>query len=327
VNIDDGWQAPNRTREGKIQANEKFGDMKKLSDYVHSKGLKLGIYSSPGPATCGGYLGSYEYELSDAETYSEWGIDFLKYDWCAYSQVVTNPKGDDYLLPYRIMNKALSTSNRDIVYSLCQYGMNDVSRWGSEVGGQLWRTTGDINDSWQSLTNIGFSQDSHAPYAKPGGWNDPDMLVVGWVGWGPQLHPSQLTPNEQYLHVSLWSLLSAPLLIGCDLSRLDDFTTNLLTNDEVIAINQDPLGKQGVMVVGDEKSKIYSKQLKDGSLAVGLFNLEEKDTEISMDWNQLKISGTKTVRDVWQQKVLGKFEGKFTANVPGHGSVLVRLIK
>ena len=209
--------------------------MKALADYVHAKGLKLGVYSSPGPKTCAGYEGSFGHEDQDAKTYGEWGVDYLKYDWCSC-------QSKDLKAPYALMRGALDKSGRDIVYSLCQYGMGDVWKWGAEVGGNCWRTTGDISDSWGSMSGIGFSQDGHEKYAGPGHWNDPDMLVVGKVGWGSP-HPTKLTPDEQLTHITLWSLLSAPLLIGCDMSQLDPFTTALLSNDEVLAVDQDSLGK------------------------------------------------------------------------------------
>jgi len=234
INIDDGWEAPERLPDGSITGNEKFPDFKNLSDYVHSKGLKLGIYSGPGPMTCGGYLASYQHEYQDAATWAKWGIDYIKYDWCSYRNIAKDNSLEELQKPYILMRKALDAVNRDIVYSLCQYGMGDVWKWGADVGGNLWRTTGDIRDTWASMSGIGFRQDKMSPFASPGHWNNPDMLVVGWVGWGPNLHPTRLTPDEQYTHISLWALLSAPLLIGCDLTRLDDFTLNLLTNDEVL---------------------------------------------------------------------------------------------
>ena len=256
INIDDFWMpknedkdptlhGPDRDPSGKINPNPRFPDMKALTDYIHSLGLKAGLYSSPGPKTCGGCVASYKHEREDAERFAEWGFDYLKYDWCSYGDVEKGTGRAYYKKPYDLMGRMLRAQNRDIVFSLCQYGMDNVWEWGNEVDGNCWRTTGDITDSWGSMAGIGFAQAGHELYAKPGRWNDPDMLVVGWVGWGPALHPTHLTPNEQYTHISLWSLLSSPLLIGCDLTRLDEFTLNLLTNDEVLEVNQDPLGHPG----------------------------------------------------------------------------------
>jgi alpha-galactosidase len=326
INMDDGWEAPKRDPEGKIMPNEKFKDMKALTDYIHGYGLKAGLYSSPGATTCGGYLGSYGFEESDANTFAGWGFDYLKYDWCSYGDVAKDQSLPELQKPYKVMRAAFDKANRDIVYSLCQYGMGNVWEWGGSVGGNAWRITGDIEDFWERLYGIGFNKDAAAPYAKPGNWNDPDMLVVGWLGFG-KMHPSHLTPSEQYTHISLWSLLAAPLIIGCDLTRLDDFTMNLLTNDEVIAIDQDPLGKQGTAVLKDANYQVIVKELEDGSKAVGLFNLTENDLKISTPWDALKLSGKQLVRDVWRQKDLGVFTDKFESLVPPHGVVLVKIRK
>lgn len=330
VNIDDGWEAEKRTNDSLLLGNEKFPDMKALADHVHSRGLKLGIYSSPGPLTCGGYLGSYQNEAIDAKTWADWGIDYLKHDWCSYRQIVKDEESlEELQKPYIIMRKSLDKCNRDIVYSLCQYGMGDVWKWGDQVGANLWRTTGDIVDTWRSMSTIGFGQAGLSQYAKPGNWNDPDMLVVGWVGWGPNIHPTRLTVNEQYTHISLWSLLSSPLLLGCDLTKLDDFTLSLLTNHEVLAVNQDTKGIQADVVKKDEdkNTQVWAKELEDGSLAVGLFNLHENDQKMGISWQELGISGRKTVRDLWRQKDLGEFSDQFEADVPTHGVVLIKISK
>ena len=328
INIDDGWEAAERTPGGELLANEKFPDMKELADYCHGLGLKLGIYSSPGPLTCGGYLGSYQHEYRDAKTWAGWGIDYLKHDWCSYRQIAPNNSIEELQRPYHIMRDALDKVDRDIVYSLCQYGMGDVWKWGPEVGGNLWRTTGDIVDTWESMKTIGFGQAGLAPYAGPGHWNDPDMLVVGWVGWGPSLHQTRLTASEQYTHISLWCLLSAPLLLGNDLTRLDDFTMNLLTNREVLAVNQDPLGEQAERVFEDDDIQIWSKKMQDGSLAVGLFNLSDEDRDITLDLSQhLGMEGKYKIRDLWRQKDLGAFENIFDTRVPFHGVMLINIAR
>ena len=350
INIDDCWEVqPNskdpilggetRDKDGMIRTNKKFPDMKALADYVHGKGLKLGIYSSPGPETCAGYTGSYQHEQQDAEQYAKWGIDYLKYDWCSYGKIAPKPDLADLQKPYQVMRAALDRIDRDIVFSLCQYGMGKVWEWGGTVGGNCWRTTGDISDSWGSMAANGFGEAGHEKYAKPGNWNDPDMLVVGDVGWGPNLHPTHLKPDEQYTHLSLWCLLSSPLLLGCDLTKLDDFTMNLLTNDEVIAVNQDPLGKQAGCIVNKNGEEIWAKELEDGSMAVGLFFVGEdsKDPVNSFPWadkdsskitvraSDLGINGKFTVRDLWRQRDLGTFQNSFSADVPYHGVVLLRI--
>jgi alpha-galactosidase len=325
INIDDGWEAPKRLKNGEIMTNEKFPDMNSVTDYVHSKGLKMGIYSSPGPQTCGGFLGSYNHEEQDVKSWAKWGIDYIKYDWCSYDQVAKNKSLEELKKPYIILKQALDKASRDIVFSLCQYGMGDVWKWGGEVGGNLWRTTGDISDSWESMYGIGFSQVQNAEYSKPGNWNDPDMLVVGWVGWGPSLHPSQLSASEQYTHISLWALLSAPMLIGCDLEQLDDFTLNLLSNDEVIEIDQDPLGRQARPVEKTNMYEIWAKELEDGSRAVGLFNVSPDEKVIKLNFDKLSMSGKHLFRDVWRQKDLGEFEGTFETKVDSHDVLLLRI--
>jgi alpha-galactosidase len=346
INIDDYWevkpsatsdptlQGPARDAQGRIVPNPRFPDMKNLTDYVHDKGLKIGLYSSPGPLTCGRCIGSYEHEDQDAQQYADWGFDYLKYDWCSYSEVVRehmpNESLNNYTLPtlqkpYQIMREALDKAPRDILFSFCQYGMGDVWKWGAEIGGNSWRTTGDIRDTWGSMSSIGFGQAGHEPYAGPGHFNDPDMLVVGMVGWGPRLHPTHLSPNEQYTHISLWCLLDSPLLIGCDMTQLDDFTLGLLTNDEVLGVNQDPLGKQAGRVAKNGDLEVWAKDMEDGSKAVGLFNRGKAETKVTARWSDLGLTGKQKVRNLWSQKDLGNFKEKFEASVPKHGVVLVRI--
>ncbi len=336
INIDDCWeikpgskdpllQGEPRDENGMINTNKKFPDMKALCDYIHDKGLKAGIYSSPGPLTCARYTASYKHEEKDAQRYAQWGFDYLKYDWCSYSRIAKDNSLPELKKPYQVMREALDKVHRDIVYSLCQYGMGDVWQWGAEVGGNCWRTSRDIRDTWSSMANNGFTQAGHEQYAGPGHWNDPDMLVVGMVGWNEKLHPTKLTPNEQYTHISLWCLLAAPLLIGCDMDQLDDFTLSLLTNDEVLEVNQDPLGKQARRVAQADNLEVWAKAMEDGSMAVGLFNRGEGESKVTANWSELGLSGKQIVRDLWRQKDLGEFETQFAANVARHGVLLVRL--
>lgn len=339
INIDDGWEAAERTAEGELLANEKFPDMKQLATDIHNKGMKLGIYSSPGPMTCGGFLGSYEHELQDAKTWAEWGIDYVKYDWCYYNDIAKDESLPELKKPYVHFREVLDQIDRDIVYSICQYGRGDVWTWGEEVGGNLWRTTGDIVDSWSSMSGIGFSQNDLAPYGGPGHWNDPDMLVVGKLGWGPDLRKSRLTPDEQYTHISLWSMLSAPLLLGCDLAQMDAFTLNLLKNHEVLAVNQDPLGKQGSMVYNGVRYQIWKKELYDGSVAIAIFNIGKSDEpaeafqwdgvpevlKVTVGADQIGVEGRHVVRDLWRQIDIGTFDKFFGADVAHHGVMLFKL--
>jgi len=332
INIDDGWEiygdsdAPKRSRNGEILTNEKFPNMKKLGNDIHALGLKYGIYSSPGPLTCGGYTASYKHEYQDARTFAKWGIDYLKYDLCTYREFMKDDNSVEELKPpYILMNKALRSINRDIVYSICEYGNGKVWEWGESVGGNLWRTTGDIWDDWDRMYEIGFGQIENAKYAGPGHWNDPDMLVVGWVGWGPNLHQTQLTPDEQYTHVSLWSLLSAPLLLGNDLTKLDDFTLNLITNDEVLAIDQDKLGKQATPVIRGDEIEVWKKELSDGNIAVGIFNVSDETQDYELELNKLNVNSKVLLRDLWRQKDIGKFQNEFKTRIPSHGVKLLKV--
>jgi alpha-galactosidase len=339
INIDDFWQNHRdstdptlhgqfRDAQGNVVPNSRFPDMKGLADYIHGLGLKAGLYSSPGPWTCGGCTGSWHHEQQDAARYAAWGFDYLKYDLCTYHDVM--PDCEKSLVPaqepYRLMGDFLKQQPRDIVFSLCQYGELNVWQWGGSVGGNSWRTTGDISDSWSSMSGIGFRQDAAGLFARPGNWNDPDMLIVGKVGWG-HLHPTRLTPSEQYTHVSLWCLLSAPLLIGCDMTQLDPFTLNLLENDEVLAVDQDPLGKQALTVSKNGETRVYAKDMADGSKVVGLFNLGEIETQVHANWPDLGLQGKWRVRDLWRQKDLGEFKDTFSATVPRHGVVLIKISK
>ena len=340
INIDDGWEAGSRTKEGVLPGNEKFTDFKSLSDYIHGKGLKFGIYSSPGPKTCGGFLGSYGYEDIDASTWADWGVDYLKYDYCLYTEIVPKPTENLIKAPYIRMKEALQKTGRDIVYCV-GYGAPNVWYWGREAGGNQWRTTRDITDEWNVVQAIGTFQDVCAKVTAPGHYNDPDMLVVGRLGggWGAQVHDSQLTADEQYSHVSLWSLLSAPLLIGCDMNAMDDFTLNLLTNDEVLAVNQDPLVKPAGKIL-TENGQIWYKELEDGAVAVGLFNIDpyfilwDKSKEeaiqqqlytLKLDLKQIGLTGEYKVRDLWRQTDIGHAKGSLSAKVPYHGVQLLKL--
>lgn len=328
INVDDGWEAPERAADGTIVPNNKFSDMKGLAGWLHARGLKFGIYSSPGPLTCGGYLGSYQHEAMDASAYAAWGVDYLKYDWCSYDGIAgTDTSLETFVKPYRVMQQALRAQRRDIVYSLCQYGMKDVWTWGASaaVDGQSWRTTEDIEDTWESLHRIGFGQAPFYPFAGPGHWNDPDMLTVGRVGWGENLRPTRLTPDEQYTQVSLWSMLSAPMLLGCDLSQLDAFTLNLLTNDEVLAIDQDPGGYQARRVLSGNGYEVWVKPLSDGGCAVGIFNMEDICQKVRFTWSSLGLTGYHTLRDVWRQRSMGRLPAAFDGIVMPHGVVLYTL--
>jgi alpha-galactosidase len=313
VNIDDTWEGE-RDAKGNIQPNQKFPDMKALADYVHSKGLKLGIYSSPGPNTCEGYEGSYGHEEQDARTYAAWGIDYLKYDWCG---AFTIYKDSEMQAVYQKMGDALLASGRPIVYSLCQYGLADVWKWAPEVGGNLWRTGGDISDSWESISRIGFSQERLAPYARPGHWNDPDMLEIG---------NGHMTDTEYRTHMSLWSMLAAPLIAGNDVRNMSASIHDILTNREVIAIDQDTAGRQAKRVWVSGQQEVWTRELSDGDIAVAVFNRAPGDARVTFRWADAGITAAPSrIRDLWShtdQKATG---GNYSSEVPGHGVELLRV--
>ena len=338
VNIDCGWADEIVDPVSlEINPNAKFPDMAGLCKYIHGLGLKAGIYSTPWthgydgrkgasadspmreyshshlPGEPPKMVGKFHFEEIDARQYTRWGFDYLKYDWTP-NDIPSTAR----------MSDALKVQDRDMIYSLS----NEVTlALGDEYAhlSNSWRTTDDINDTWGSMSGIGFNQDKWKKYAGPGHWNDADMLVIGKVGWSGTLRPTKLTPNEQYTHISLWSLLASPLLLGCDLTNLDDFTLSLITNAEVIAVNQDPLGDQASLVerIGDKEC--WVKYMEDGSKVVGLFNLSFFDTEITISWEKLGIGKYWRIRDLWRQKDLGRSKESFTAKVPRHGVVLVRL--
>jgi alpha-galactosidase len=346
VNIDDCWSVKPgstdstllgepRDNRGMINSNRRFPDMKALTDYIHAKGLKAGIYTSPGRLTCAGHVAAYGHEEQDVARYVEWGYDFLKYDWCSYSDIARTDTLPNLQKPYILISNILGKQDRDIILNLCQYGMGDVWKWGRQAGGQSWRTAGDLGGSFEgigtALFRDGFdvySRDSLHLYARPGGWNDPDYLLLGYLSnWKGQTVPTPLTPNEQYTQVSLWSIVAAPLIFSGDIARMDDFTLRLLTNDEIIEVDQDPLGKPGYRVSKDGDLEVWKRELEDGSIAVGLFNRGEKAANVTAYWSGLGISGKQRLRDLWRQEDLGSYSDKFTSEVGRHGVLMLRMTK
>ena len=312
INIDDTWQGE-RDAKGNITTNKKFPDMKALADYVHGKGLKLGIYSSPGPNTCAGYEGTYAHEEQDARTYAAWGIDYLKYDWCG----ARNLYGDEEMQAvYQKMGDALRATGRPIVYSLCQYGRADVWKWGPEVSSNLWRTNGDIRDTWDSMSRIGFGQSELAAWAKPGHWNDPDMLEIGNGG---------MNYDEYKAHMSLWSMLAAPLLAGNDLRDVPASIMAILTNRDVIAIDQDRDGKQGARAWKSGDQEVWVRELAGGDRAVAVFNRGAAPAKVTVKWADLGMKTPADGRDLWTAKDEHFAGAEQAASVPAHGVVLWRV--
>lgn len=312
VNIDDTWEGV-RDAQGNLTSNKKFPDMKALADYVHSKGLKFGIYSSPGPRTCAEYPGSYGHEEQDAKTFAAWGIDYLKYDWCGARMIYPNEQMQPL---YQKMGEALLKSGRPIVYSLCQYGVGKVETWGANVGGNLWRTTGDISDSWASMIANIHKQAATAPYAGAGHWNDPDMLEIG---------NGQMTDEEYRTHMSLWALTAAPLLAGNDMRIMKPAIKEILLNREVIAVDQDVLGKQAVPVQQGEL-ETWIKPLADGSVAVGIVNLGTAEADGRVTLGELGLGAkVETARDLWTHRSVAFRDGVYSARIPSHGTLMLRV--
>ncbi len=319
VVIDDCWQV-SRDKEGNIVPDPQHfpSGVKKLADYVHSKGLKFGIYSDAGTGTCQNRPGSRGYEFQDARQYAEWGVDYLKYDWCNHS--TQNSEAS-----YSIMRDALAKSGRPIVFSLCEWGSTKPWLWAKDVG-NLWRTTGDIAPKWDSgekedglgVVQILDLEDGLQTYAGPGHWNDPDMLEVGNPG---------MTPTEYRSHFIMWCILAAPLMAGNDIMHMSSETRDILTNKEMIAVDQDPLGIQGHRVRKDGEQEIWSKQLSDGSRAVALLNRGAGEQEMTANWTDIGYpeSLSAQVRDIWNHKDLGKKSGSFSATVPSHGVVVIKV--
>jgi alpha-galactosidase len=323
VNVDDTWQGK-RDAGGILHTNERFPDMKALGDYIHSKGLKFGIYSSPGAKTCGGYAGSLGHEAQDAKMYASWGVDFLKYDLCSFQDNLhkvqaehpNDPNAANNLMidAYRKMGAALKATGRPILYSLCQYGVDQPWKWGPGLGANMWRTTDDIDDSYGRMIAIGFSQAGLSKYAAPGHWNDPDMLEIG---------NGKMTADEYKTHMSLWVILAAPLLAGNDLSKMTETDKSFLMNKDAIAIDQDSLGKQGDRLYESGDLDVWTKPLSGGRVAVGLFNRSWSVREVSVELGQIGFRNGGSVRDVWQKKDLGHRSGIVTETLPKHGAALL----
>ena len=354
INVDDAWMGKRGGPDTALQPNDKFPDLKGMIDQIHSMGLKAGLYSTPYIASYGGYVGAssdyptggethelfkpyrqpysrigkYKFEPNDARQMAAWGVDFLKYDWRI--DVASTER----------MSTALKNSGRDIVLSLSNNApfekVNDWVRLSN-----MYRTGPDIKDSWTSLFNTAFVLDKWSPYTGPGHWGDADMMILGDVSIGPVMHPTRLTPYEQYSHVSIFSLIASPMLIGCPIERLDPFTLNLLSNDEVIAINQDPLGKAARLILEKDGFQVWKRELENGDYALGIFNIggygktpqsffrwgNEQPKTFTLNFNEIGLVGNFKFRDVWRQKDLGVFKGSISTLIPHHGVIMFRLKK
>jgi len=343
INIDDTWQGLRGGKHNAIMPNDKFPDMKAMCDEIHALGLKAGIYSTPWLTSYAGHVGgssnnedgswykglprgkthgTYKFDTQDATQWAEWGFDYLKHDWRSNDEVSTKRMAD-----------ALVAAGRDVVLSLSNYAPLKHAEVFHRLA-NCYRTTGDIRDVWTfnrnapgnlvGVADIWNYHEKWADYCSPGHYPDPDMLVVGKVGWGGTPHPTKLTPDEQYTHISLWCLWSAPLLIGCPIEDMDDFTVGLLTNPEVLAVNQDPLCVMGrTQTQGESGACVVVKPMADGSKALGLFNRGDEAVVVSAAWDALGLEGPQRVRDLWRRRDVGVFEERFAAKVRPHGVVLV----
>jgi len=329
INIDDGW-AGERDKNGKIKPNERFPDMKSLVTSLHKMGLRVGTYSSPGKKTCAGYTGSFGREKEDAEFYAECGFDFLKYDYCSYNlEVKTEAPQSEHKLPYERMSEALKQVEKEtgkrIELSLCTAGWFQPWEWGKELDAIMWRTTSDVFDTWGSVTSFLSRHDEIADYQQPGHYNDPDMLVVGKLGWAKNQRDTQLTHAEQVSHITLWAMLSAPLLIGCNLAELDDFTKNLLTDPEVLAIDQDKLGSSARLVFKESFIYVWSKKLHNGDMAISVMNRGPVVQEFQLDFSILNLSNPEKIRDCWKRKYMKTEAETLKLCLKPHNSVLLRI--
>jgi alpha-galactosidase len=344
VNIDDCWMnapkhgdtlrvGPLRDENGNIVPNRHFPDMKGLTDYIHSLGLKAGIYTSPGPLTCGGFAGAYNHEEQDARRFAEWGFDFLKYDWCSYSEVTVPgsaatdskikwEKGADEMeklrYPYFQMGEILKRQNRDIVLNLCQYGMGEVWKWGAESGGHCWRTAGDLGFELDRVFDVALKNSGYREYSRPGSWNDPDYIQIGYIGTASKMGLPELTrmpASMQYAYMSMWCLMASPLVYSGDMKRLDSLTLNVLCNPEVIAVDQDPLGISAEVIMAGDSAFIMIKPLYDGTVSAGMFNRSSEPATVTLALKDAGFGGNVSVRNLWRRQDLGQFSGNFTAAI------------
>jgi alpha-galactosidase len=346
IHIDGGWEGE-RDASGVLRPNKNFPDMKALGEYIHSKGLKFGLYTGPGPRTCAGAPASYGYEAQDAKMFASWGVDYLKYDLCSFREIMAQQSGAkikdaassgraagyseimasepaevvekaDTLMvdAYEKMHQALLATGRPMLFSLCQYGYAKVWEWGPQVGAHMWRTSGDVSDSYSSVVANGFGEAGLAAFAGPGHWNDPDFLEVG---------DGKLNTNEARTNFSLWALLAAPLMAGNDMTKMTPETRSILLNQEVIEVDQDRLGKQGDRLYTTGPLEVWSKPLAGGDLAVGLFNKTVSPTKITLKLSAAGWIGPAIARDLWAHSNIGEIHDEYAPMVPGHGVVMLRL--
>jgi alpha-galactosidase len=318
-----------REQDGTLLPNKYYRNIEQTVKEIHELGFKVGIYSSPGPLTCGGVVGSYGHELQDARYFARVGFDYLKYDWCSYGVFAKDNSEQELMKPYTLMGDALKQQQRDIIFSLCQYGMGDVWKWGYKTGGQLWRTGDDVRDNWASVYAAFKKLADKTEYVQPGRWNDPDILQIGAVGAeSREGNSNHLNQQEQRTVMTMWCMLSAPLFIGANMEHIDPFTLSLITNNEVIAVDQDALGKAGALKLTlDNKVEVWTKELYGGKLAIGLLNPTDTEQTFDFPFTSIGENEVYTVRNLWQKKNLGAHLKSLPCKIPPHGILFITLKK
>lgn len=315
VEIGDGWQGA-RDAQGVLHPNERFPDMKALGDYIHSQGLKFGLTAAAAPKSCNGLEGSYGHEAQDARTFAEWGVDYVAYEWCGAETIY--PTQSEMQAAFQKMGEALRASGRDIVYAISQKGQFNVEQWGSKTGANMWRAGNELEENWASVSAAGFGQLGKEGAAKPGAWNDPGLLQTG---------NGAMTPDQSRMQLNLWAVLAAPMMLGNDVRIMTRDTVALLSNRELIAVNQDKMGRQGKRVTEFGDTQVWAKPLTDGSIAVALFNTGTRTNSVAVTWEQLGIEGPRMVRDLWWHENLGPANNRYVVVLTGGTSMLLKLTR
>ena len=312
VEIGDGWQGA-RDAQGVLHPNERFPDMKALGDHIHSQGLKFGLTASAAPKSCNGLEGSYGHEAQDARSFAEWGVDHVVYEWCGAEMIY--PTQSEMQAAFQKMGEALRASGRDMVYAISQKGQFGVEQWGSRTGANVWRSGNELEENWAAIAAAGFGQNGKEGAAKPGAWNDPGLLQTGNGG---------MTADQSRMQLNLWAVLAAPMMLGNDVRIMTRESVALLSNRELIAVNQDKLGRQGKRVVQSGDTQVWARPLADGSLAVAFFNTGARTTSVAVTWEQLGIEGPRLARDLWWRENLGIANNSYRVVLIGGASMLLR---
>jgi alpha-galactosidase len=312
VEIGDGWQGA-RDAEGVLHPNERFPDMKALADYIHSQGLKFGLTASAAPKSCNGLEGSYGHEAQDARTFAEWDVDYVVYEWCGAEKIYSTQ--EEMRAAFQKMGEALRATGRDMVYGISQRGQFAVEQWASKTGANVWRSGNELDEYWASISAAGFGENGKEAAVKPGAWSDPGLLQAG----------NGMTADASRMQINLWAVLAAPMMLGTDVRIMTRETVALLNNREVIAVNQDKLGRKGKRVAQAGDTQVWAKPLADGSVAVAFFNTGERTTSVAVTWEQLGLQGPHLARDLWWHENLGIVNNRYVVVLTGGTSMLLKL--